>query len=285
MRLATIRTSDGTAAGTAAVRLDDEVATDTGAADVGELLAEPDWRARAAAASGRTWPVDGLDYAPLVPRPEKIVCVGLNYRNHILEMGHELPEHPTLFPKYAPTLIGAYDDIVLPDPEVSTRVDWEVELAFVIGSSIRHAADDEAALAAVAGYTVLNDVSVRDWQSHTSQFLAGKSFEGTTPVGPALVTSDDPAAAGPWALQCAVNGTVMQKSETGQLVFDVATLVRYLSTIFTLHPGDLIATGTPGGVGHARKPPVYLSPGDVVTSTIDGIGELRNTCRPEHRGA
>lgn len=275
MRLATIRTPNGTAA----VRLDADAAVHVGAADVGTLLADPDWHQRAASASGEAFGLDGLDYAPLVPRPEKIVCVGLNYRNHILEMGHELPSHPTLFAKFPPTLIGAFDDIVLPD--ASDKVDWEVELAVVIGRSVRHA-DEAAAAAAIAGYTVLNDVSARDWQNRTSQYLQGKCFEATTPVGPALVTADQ-AGDGDFALRCAVNGEVMQQSETGQLVFGVNELVRYISTIITLRPGDLIATGTPGGVGHARTPAVYLHDGDVVTTTIDGIGECRNTCRAETR--
>ncbi len=274
MRLATIRTG----AGTAAVRIDEDAAVHVGSPDVGALLADPDWEQRAAAASGEAFGLEGLDFAPLVPRPEKIICVGLNYRNHILEMGHPLPSYPTLFAKFAPTLIGAYDEIVL--PAVSDQVDWEVELAVVIGRRVRHA-DEAAAAAAVAGYSVLNDVSIRDWQGRTSQFLQGKCFEATTPVGPALVTPDDSAESPGFPLRCAVNGEVMQESDTSQLVFGVNELVRYLSTMITLNPGDLIATGTPGGVGHARKPPVYLADGDVVTTTIDGVGECRNTCRRE----
>jgi acylpyruvate hydrolase len=211
--------------------------------------------------------LDGLDYAPLILRPEKIICVGLNYRNHILEMGHELPAFPTLFAKFAPTLIGAFDDIVLPD--VSEQVDWEVELAVIIGRSVRHA-DEDGAEAAIAGYSVLNDVSARDWQSRTSQFLQGKCFEATTPIGPALVTTDHPGVVGPFDIRCKVNDEVMQESDTSQLVFG-------------LNPGDIIATGTPGGVGHARKPAVYLGDGDVVTTTIDGVGECRNPCRSEIR--
>jgi acylpyruvate hydrolase len=276
VRLATIRT----AAGTAAVRLEAEGAVHLGASDVGSLLADPDWHPRAASSSGETFALDDLDYAPLIPRPEKVICVGLNYRNHILEMGHDLPSYPTLFAKFPPTLIGAHDDVVL--PWVSDNVDWEVELAVIIGKPVRHA-DEAAAAEAVAGYSVLNDVSVRDWQNRTSQFLQGKCFEATTPVGPALVTTDDAAAQEPFSIRCAVNGEVMQESDTSQLVFGVNELVRYISTAITLHPGDIIATGTPGGVGHARKPPVYLQDGDVLTTTIEGLGELRNTCRREAR--
>jgi acylpyruvate hydrolase len=276
VRLATIRT----AAGTAAVRLEADGAVHLGANDVGTLLADPDWHQRAASSSGEMFALDELDYAPLVPRPEKIICVGLNYRNHILEMGHDLPSYPTLFAKFPPTLVGAHDDIVL--PWVSDNVDWEVELAVIIGQPVRHA-DEAGAAAAVAGYSVLNDVSVRDWQNRTSQFLQGKCFEATTPVGPALVTTDDPAAREPFSIRCEVNGEVMQESDTSQLVFGVNELVRYISTAITLNPGDIIATGTPGGVGHARKPPVYLQDGDVLTTTIEGLGELRNTCRREAR--
>lgn len=278
MRLATIRTGSGS---TAAVRLDAGGAVHLGATDVGALLTDESWFQRAARAAGETFPLDGLVYAPLVPHPEKVICVGLNYRNHILEMSHELPSYPTLFAKYPPTLIGAFDDIVLPD--TSEKVDWEAELAIVIGAKVRHAADDEAAAAAIAGYTVLNDVSARDWQSRTSQFLQGKCFEATTPVGPALVTTDEPGAGGAHAIRCRVDGEVMQESVTSELLFGSLELVRYISTILTLAPGDIIATGTPGGVGHARKPPVYLRDGQIVTTTIDGIGECRNVCRSEVR--
>ena len=181
MRLATIRT----ATGTRAVRVDETQAVETGDADVRALLERTDWAAHAEAAAGPAHPVDGLDYAPLVPAPEKILCVGQNYRDHIAEMGNEPPAYPTIFAKFAPALVGAYDDIVL--PSVSDAVDYEAELAVVIGRPVRHASPEQA-LAAVAGYTVLNDVSVRDWQFRTSEFLQGKTFEHTTPLGPCLVT-------------------------------------------------------------------------------------------------
>jgi acylpyruvate hydrolase len=271
VRLATIRS----AAETRAVRVDEDGAVETGHADVGDLLREPDWAAVAAGATGRRHPLEGLDYAPLVPNPEKIVCVGLNYRHHILEMGRELPAHPTLFAKYARSLIGAYDDIVL--PAASEAVDWEAELGVVIGAQVRHASET-AARAAIAGYTVVNDISARDWQNRTLQWLQGKTFEATTPVGPWLVT-DDTAPSHP--LSCEVDGEVMQQADTADLLFDPAALVQYVSTVITLVPGDLIATGTPGGVGHARTPPRYLADGSVVVTRIDGIGECRNTCRAE----
>jgi acylpyruvate hydrolase len=279
MRLATIRT----AAGHRAVRVDDGVAggvaVETGDADVRALLTHPEWRDRAAAAAGPSHPLDTVDYAPLVPAPEKIICVGLNYRDHVLEMGNELPEYPTVFAKFAPALVGAHDDIVL--PSVSDKVDWEAELTVVIGAPVRHA-DAASAEAAIAGYTIMNDVSVRDFQNRTKQFLQGKTFERSTPLGPHLVTPDELPAGG-WAIGTTLDGETVQSSSTDQLVFGPVELIVYLSQIVTLNPGDVIATGTPGGVGHARKPPRYLTDGTVVVTSVAGVGELRNTCRAEKR--
>ena len=272
MRLATIRVPDGTRA----VRVDADRAVEIGPTDVGTLLADPEWRRTAEAARGPAHALDGLDHAPVVPRPGKIVCVGLNYAHHIREMGRELPAHPTLFAKYPEALVGAYDDVVL--PAASEAVDWEAELAVVIGTSVRHA-DQATAEAAIAGYAVLNDVTARDWQNRTLQWLQGKTFEATTPFGPELVTSDE-AGTG-LALRCDVDGEQVQRADTSDLVFDPATLVSYISTILRLQPGDVIATGTPGGVGHARKPPRYLRPGSVMTTAIAGLGECRNTCVEE----
>ncbi|WP_255952797.1 fumarylacetoacetate hydrolase family protein [Streptomyces odontomachi] len=276
MKLATIRTS----AGTRAVRVEDDHAVDLGLPDLGALLAQPDWRSRAAA-DGARLPDPGRDVAPVVPRPEKIVCVGINYRAHIAEMGREVPEFPTLFAKFPPALVGAYDDIVL--PAESEAMDWEAELAIVVGSPV-HRADLDTAARAIAGYTVLNDVTARDWQYRTLQWLQGKTFATTTPVGPHLVVSDaqDAAAAALDArMTCHVDGAEMQSASTADLVFGPAELVGYLSRIMPLSPGDLIATGTPGGVGHARTPKRYLTDGSVVTTRIEGIGECRNTCRAE----
>ncbi|MEU5592662.1 fumarylacetoacetate hydrolase family protein [Streptomyces sp. NPDC020298] len=276
MKLATIRI-DGA---TRAVRLDGDTAVDLGESDLVDFLRHPEWSARAADADGARYE-GALDYAPVVVAPEKVVCVGLNYRNHILEMGRELPQYPTLFSKYARALVGAYDDVIL--PASSTQMDWEAELAVVIGAEVRHA-DPEQARAAIAGYTVLNDVTVRDWQFRTPQWHQGKTFEATTPIGPWLVTADDSAiAAQGLSLTCEVDGDTVQKADTGDLVFDPATLVAYVSGIVTLTPGDVIATGTPGGVGHARKPARYLQHGSVLVTRIDGIGECSNVCRREHR--
>ncbi|MGA5200489.1 fumarylacetoacetate hydrolase family protein [Streptomyces variegatus] len=276
MKLATIRI-DGT---TRAVRIDGDTAVDLGESDLVDFLRHLDWSTRAASADGDRY--EGtLDYAPVVVAPEKVVCVGLNYRNHILEMGRELPQYPALFSKYTRALVGAYDDVIL--PASSTQMDWEAELAVVIGAEVRHA-DPEQARAAIAGYTVLNDVSARDWQFRTPQWHQGKTFEATTPVGPWLVTADDPSvAAQGLTLTCEVDGDTVQKADTGDLVFDPAALVAYVSEIVTLAPGDVIATGTPGGVGHARKPARYLGDGSVLVTRIEGIGECRNTCRRERR--
>jgi acylpyruvate hydrolase len=214
----------------------------------------------------------------LIPRPEKIVCVGLNYAKHIFEMGRELPDHPTLFAKYPSALIGARDDIVL--PRVSSQTDWEVELGVVIGAPARHVSADDAAHA-IAGYTVVNDVSVRDFQNRTLQWLQGKTFESTTPVGPALVTPDEVDDARSLEVTCEVDGELMQKALTSDLVFPPAALISYMSQIFTLVPGDVIATGTPGGVGAARNPPRFLVDGSVVVTRVEGVGECRNVCRAE----
>jgi acylpyruvate hydrolase len=270
MKLATVRTADGTRA----VRVDDDGAVDLGLPDVRAVLERPDRRS-VAIADGDRFPLDTLDYAPLVPSPEKIICVGLNYRDHILEMGRELPEHPTLFAKFARSLTGAYDPIVL--PAESQKVDWEAELVIVIGAQTRHATPEQAA-AAIAGYTVGNDVTARDFQNRTPQWLQGKMFEASTPVGPWLVTETAPGR-----ISCTVDGEVRQDSHTDELVFAPVDLVGYISAVITLVPGDLIFTGTPGGVGAGRRPPLFLAEGAQVVTAIEGIGELRNVCVADSR--
>jgi acylpyruvate hydrolase len=271
MKLATLRL-DGV---TSAVVVTDDTAIEIpGVGDVGSLLAQPGWRAMADAASGATHElasIEGSAWAPVVPRPGKILCAGLNYRNHILEMGRDLPEHPTFFSKFAEALIGAYDDIQL--PPVSSAVDWEGELAVIVGTPVRNASEAEAE-AAIAGYAVLNDVSMRDFQYRTLQWLQGKTFEGTTPFGPYLVTTDEWTPGPPMTTM--VDGEIVQQDSTGDLVFSPAALIAYFSQIVTLNPGDVIATGTSGGVGHARKPPRYLTDGSVLQTTIDGLGRQRN---------
>ena len=242
--------------------------------DVGALL-----RSGAdASRDGRTVPLADADFAPVVTHPDKIVCVGVNYADHIAEMGRETPTAPTYFAKYRRALIGARDDITLPPPDVSTHIDWEVELAIIIGKEVRNASPAEA-LDAVAGYTILNDVSVRDWQRRTSQFLAGKTFEAMTPLGPCMVTHDELGDGSGLAITSEVDGVVKQESNTSQLAFGVVDIVADLSKVMTLDVGDVIATGTPGGVGAARKPPEWLAAGSTVRCSIEGIGDLVNTCR------
>lgn len=293
MRLGTLRVAtpgtpeDETAAGTVAVRVDDDTAVEVpGFADVGALLATADWRDRAAVADGPEHPLAGLEpraWAPPVLRPSKIVCVGLNYRAHILEMGRELPTHPTLFAKYAEALIGPYDPIVLPT-HAADAVDWEGEMAVVVGAPARRL-DETAARAAIAGYAVLNDVTMREHQYRTTQWLQGKTFEATTPFGPWLTTLDDDgtgrgtggtAGSPAGELSTVVDGERVQHASVDDLVFGPAALVAYVSQILTLRPGDVIATGTPGGVGHARSPRRYLAPGQTLTTAVTGLGELRN---------
>lgn len=253
-----------------------DAVTFTDLPDVAALLADPG----AATLSGPVVPLDQVELAPLVVRPGKIICVGVNYAVHQAEMGHERPAHPTLFAKYAEALIGADDPIVLP-PE-SQAMDWEAELAVVVGTRIRRA-DRAAAAAAIGGYTILNDVTARDWQRRTSQWLQGKTFEGTTPIGPVLVTPDelgDPTAPPDLAISCEVDGVIRQTARTSQMMFDPFDIVSYVSTIVTLHPGDVIATGTPAGVGVGMDPPQFLRAGSTVTTTIEGIGSLTNRCQP-----
>jgi acylpyruvate hydrolase len=267
MRLATIRTESGMSA----VRIDGDEAVECGASDVGTLLASADWRARAGAADGPRHPLADLSYAPVVPRPGKIICVGLNYRSHISEMGRELPKYPTLFAKYPEALIGAFDPLTL--PAESDQVDWEVELAVVVGRRVRHANAD-AAVDAIAGYSIINDVTLRDWQYRTSEWLQGKTFEATAPFGPHLVTTDEIAPNA--KISCLIDGEVVQDSTLADLLFGPVDLIRYISTILTLDPGDVIATGTTGGVGHARTPPRYLKSGETLVGRIDDIGETVN---------
>ncbi|MCS0599704.1 fumarylacetoacetate hydrolase family protein [Streptomyces sp. LP11] len=273
MRLATLRVRGETRA----ARLDGDEYVLLPYADLGALLAEGEhWRSLAERQEGDRVAATDAEFAALVPHPNKIICLGLNYATHIKEMGRATPEYPTLFAKYDGSLIGAYDPIVL--PVVSDRVDWEAELGFVIGRRARHV-PKEAALGFVAGYTVVNDVTVRDYQRRTREFLSGKTFEGTTPVGPVLVTADEFGDAEPdLEIRCEVDGAVMQRSRTSDLLFGIADIVSYVSDIITLLPGDVICTGTPGGVGDGRDPKVYLKEGQVLRTVIEGIGETRNRC-------
>jgi acylpyruvate hydrolase len=274
MRFATIRT----AAGTTAARLDGDSLVPLDAADVGELLASGDASSVAVRAGAVPVPVADADFAPVVTNPSKIICAGLNYRTHIIETGRELPEYPTLFAKFAQTLMGPNDDLAI--PAVSEKVDWEVELAVIIAAPVYRASAAQA-LEAIAGYATSNDVSMRDWQRRTLQWLAGKMFEHTTPVGPYLVTPDEVDHAADLEIRSEVDGEVMQQARTSDLLFKPADIVAYVSQAITLNPGDLLLTGTTGGVGDARKPPAYLKPGQVLRTFIEGLGECVNHCVPE----
>ncbi len=210
--------------------------------------------------------------APLL-RPSKIICVGLNYRDHAAEMNVDLPDVPTVFAKFATAIIGPGEPIVL--PRASKAPDYEAELAFVVGRGGRYI-PAERWREHVFGYTCLNDVSARDFQMATSQWLMGKSFDTFAPIGPWVVTADEIPEPHALDISLTLNGQVMQRSHTRNLIFGIPELIEYLSSVFTLEAGDVVATGTPAGVGYARNPPRLLRPGDDVAITVQGIGELRN---------
>ena len=218
-------------------------------------------------------PLADVRLRPLVPRPGKIICVGLNYLDHVGETGRDIPEYPVLFTKFAEALIGPSDPIVL--PAESTQVDYEGELAVVIGRAGRRIAAEDG-LAHVAGYTIANDVTMRDFQYKTHQWLQGKAWEASTPLGPWLVTPDEVGDPSALELRLSIGDRVLQKASTAQMMFDVPTLIAHISTFVTLQPGDVILTGTPGGVGFRREPQVFLAPGDRVRVEIAGLGALEN---------
>jgi len=220
-------------------------------------------------------PLEAIRHRPLVPNPRKVICVGLNYVEHINESGSQVPDYPVFFTKFANSLIGAFDDIVLP-PE-SKAIDYEGELTVVIGEQARRVSRADA-LNYVAGVTVGNDVSMRDYQNKTHQWLQGKAWEAVTPIGPQLVTLDEVGDLSALTLRTTVNGSVEQEASTSLMIFDVPTLVSTLSEFTTLEPGDLILTGTPSGVGFRREPPLLLGAGSVVIVEIDGVGRIENSC-------
>jgi acylpyruvate hydrolase len=272
MRLLTFRTGSSTKA----ARIEGDVAVELPYPDVGAILVAGATEA-VRQSRGPEHRLADLQLAQPVLVSPKILCVGQNYRAHIEEQRGQVPQFPTLFNKWQRTLIGPRDDVLL--PAISKETDWEVELAFFIGATLRHG-NEEQAQRSIAGYTIVNDVSVRDWQHHTTQFLPGKNFESTTPVGPWMVTPDE---LNPFnlRLRCLVDELVMQDATTADRVFSPAAIAAYVSSFTTLEPGDLIATGTPAGVGAFRKPPIYLRDGQVITSEIDGIGCLVNRCVQE----
>jgi len=218
-------------------------------------------------------PLPEVRLLPPVRQPEKIICLGLNYRDHAREAGMPIPREPVFFAKYANALAGPYDPI--PRPAAVEQLDYEVELAVVIGSGGKYIPEAEA-LAHVAGYMALNDVSARDFQFRTGQWTHGKTFDGFAPCGPFVVTTDE--IPDPHALQLRlwVNGELRQDSHTGEMIFSIPYLVHYFSHLFTLRPGDIISTGTPPGVGMGRRPPAFLREGDEVVVWVERIGQLRN---------
>lgn len=263
------------------------VVTEDGVRDIGTTLAEQAPTLKAAlgsgidldAVDGALVAMDDLALLPVIPDPEKILCVGINYATHIAETGRDTPKFPMLFPRYADTLIADGAAMVLP-PESET-FDFEGELAVIIGTTARRIELADA-MDYVAGYACFNDGTIREWQRHTSQFMPGKNFPGTGGLGPWMVTSDDIPDPATLLLQTRLNGEIMQEAKVSDLVFGVAELVAYCSAFTTLNPGDIIATGTPGGVGAFRDPKVWMKAGDQVEVEIDGIGILSNPVIAEH---
>jgi acylpyruvate hydrolase len=267
VRLATVATPDGTTS--AAVRRGDTWRA-LPAADLSGLLGHEAWRVLA---SDPGVELHGAVPVNPLPCPGKVICAGLNYADHITELGRDLPSHPTLFAKFADTLTGPHDDIHAP---AAVELDWEAERAVVVGTGLRSAREDDARLG-IAGYTVANDISVRDWQRRTLQWLQGKAWDATTPIGAVVVTPDELDPEVGVEVTCEVNGETVQRGNTSTLVFGAATLLAYISQFTTLRPGDLVLTGTPGGVGMGMEPPRFLADGDVVRTAIAGIGALENT--------
>ncbi|MEE2708899.1 MAG: fumarylacetoacetate hydrolase family protein [Gemmatimonadota bacterium] len=221
-------------------------------------------------------PEDSVRLGAPIPRPSKVICVGLNYKDHAEETGQELPQHPLLFSKATSAVVGPYDDVIL--PEESKEVDYEVEFAVVIGKTATKVSEADA-FDFVAGYTVANDVSGRDIQFRQGQWHQGKSYDTFMPMGPYLITRNEIPDPGNLHVECVLNGEKLQDSNTNQLIFDTATLVSRISGIMTLFAGDVISTGTPAGVGVFRNPKILLKPGDMMETTVDGIGTLKNAIK------
>jgi len=229
--------------------------------------------ALASLADGEAFALSDITLLPVIPDPDKILCVGLNYATHVAETGREQKDHPAIFTRYADSLIADGEAMVRP-PE-SERFDYEGELAIIIGKSGRRIAPEDA-WDYVAGYSVINDGSIRDWQRHNIQFTPGKTWPATGPFGPAMVTRDEIADLGSQRVQTRVNGELVQDQPISDQIWDIPTVIAYCSTFTTLNAGDVIATGTPGGVGDKRKPPLYLKAGDTVTVSVGDIGTLTN---------
>ena len=275
MRLARV-SKDGKTGLAAKIDGETKVVWDADLADLDAQIANGKLAsAGAAAAAGETVDDASLAFLPPVAKPRKIICLGLNYRDHAEEAGLGIPEFPVLFGRIASSLIGHGAPIIL--PKASEQLDWEAELVVVLSKGGKNIAEADA-LDHVAGYSVFNDASIRDYQLRTPQWTAGKNFDDTGAFGPWLVTPDEvPAGAAGLKIECRVNGEVMQSSNTGNLIFTVANTIHLLSTFMTLEAGDVIVMGTPGGVGVARDPQVWMKAGDVCEIEIEGIGLLKNT--------
>jgi 2-keto-4-pentenoate hydratase/2-oxohepta-3-ene-1,7-dioic acid hydratase in catechol pathway len=277
VRLATIATPNGP-------RL--HVRGRSGYVDVGEETGDPGFASLAAVLSAGPQAMDAVraladldgreygpaDLGPAVPAPERILCLGLNYQEHAVEGGREVPTWPDAFVRGRDSVLGPYADLV--KPALTDRFDYEGELGIVIGAGGRYIPASKA-LDAIAGFVVLNDASARDWQRAASQWTGGKNFEGSMPIGPEVVTTDE-ADVSDVALTTVLNGQVMQSARTSQMIVDIPSAVEFFSSFTRLAPGDVIATGTPGGVGFARQPPVWLHPGDVIEVTVENVGTIRN---------
>lgn len=216
---------------------------------------------------------DRVRLLPVIPNPGKVLCVGHNYESHRVETARERTEHPSIFTRFADTLLGADDPIVR--PHLSQDLDYEAELAVIIGKGGRHIPQAQA-MEHVAGYACFNDASIRDWQWHTRQFTPGKNFPATAPFGPELVTPDEVGDLDSVSVELHLNGQVMQRATLDHMLFPIPVIIAYVSAFTPLSPGDVIATGTPGGVGSKRNPPVWLKPGDAVEVRISRIGSLHS---------
>jgi 2-keto-4-pentenoate hydratase/2-oxohepta-3-ene-1,7-dioic acid hydratase in catechol pathway len=225
--------------------------------------------------------VDEIRFLPVIPDAGKILCVGSNYKPHMKEMGREPPSHPVFFTRFADSVVGHLEPIVR--PRVSERLDYEGELAVIIGKPARYV-ERSRAMDYVAGYSCFNDGSVRDFQRHTIQWTAGKNFYHSGSFGPWMITADEGADPGRFHLQTRLNGEVMQDVDVSELYFDIPAQIEYCSTWARLEPGDVLVTGTPGGVGAARTPPVWMRPGDTVEVEVTGVGVLRNPVVDENGG-
>lgn len=284
MRLATLRVGDRTVL--AARRHDglvDLAQVPGGAGELGALLrAAPDFAALQAAvdaAPAAALVAPEAHHAAPIATGAKILCLGLNFVDHVSEASYTKPEYPVVFSRYPASFVGHDEPLEL--PAASSKFDYEAELAVLIGRHGRRI-PREAALAHVAGYTLMNDGSVRDFQKRTQQWLLGKNFDRSGSLGPEIVTADElPPGARDLALRGRLNGRVMQEANTSDMLFDVATTIAYISIAMALEPGDLIAMGTPAGVGHARKPPVFMTAGDTFEIEVERVGTLRNSVRPE----